>query len=97
MPELAWAYDLLGRLPFDCLELRFMQQALFGLLLLAPMASVLGVEVISFRMAFFSDAIGHSAFAGYFYFGAFCLGSRLYCCDSRENTGAARFFCVEIV
>ncbi len=64
MPELAWAYELLGRLPFDCLDLRFMQQALFGLLLLAPMASVLGVEVISFRMAFFSDAIGHSAFAG---------------------------------
>ena len=64
MPELAWAYELLGRLPFDCLDLRFMQQALFGLLLLAPMASVLGVEVISFRMAFFSDAIGHSACAG---------------------------------
>ena len=64
MPDLAWAYDILGRLPLDCLQLRFMQQALFALLLLAPMASVLGVEVISFRMAFFSDAIGHSAFAG---------------------------------
>ena len=41
-----------------------MQQALLGLLLLTPMAAVLGVEVINFRMAFFSDAIGHSAFAG---------------------------------
>jgi zinc transport system permease protein len=44
------------------MRLRFMQQALLALLLLAPMAAVLGVEVISFRMAFFSDAIGHSAF-----------------------------------
>ena len=64
MPDLTLIYDLLGRLPLDCLQMRFMQQAMLGLLLLAPMASVLGVEVISFRMAFFSDAIGHSAFAG---------------------------------
>ena len=55
---------LIGLLPLDCLQARFMQQALLGLLLLTPMAAVLGVEVINFRMAFFSDAIGHSAFAG---------------------------------
>ena len=41
-----------------------MQQALLAVLLLTPMTAALGVEVISFRMAFFSDAIGHSAFAG---------------------------------
>ena len=40
-------------IPLDCLQMRFMQQALLGVLLLAPMASVLGVEVINFRMAFF--------------------------------------------
>lgn len=48
----------------DCMQARFMQQALLGLLLLAPMAAAMGVQVVNFRMAFFSDAISHSAFAG---------------------------------
>ena len=57
--------DALGRiLPFDSLQARFMQQALLGLLLVAPMAAAMGVQVVNFRMAFFSDAISHSAFAG---------------------------------
>jgi zinc transport system permease protein len=51
-------------LPFDCMEARFMQQALVGLVLLAPMAAAMGVQVVNFRMSFFSDAISHSAFAG---------------------------------
>lgn len=55
-------YDLLGVLP--CMETRFMRQALLGLLLLTPMTAMLGVHVLNFRMAFFSDAVGHSAFAG---------------------------------
>ena len=38
--------------------------ALVALILLAPMAATMGVQVVSFRMAFFSDAISHSAFAG---------------------------------
>lgn len=57
-------YNLLAFLPLDCLEPRFMRQALFGLLLLTPMTAMLGVHVLNFRMAFFSDAVGHSAFAG---------------------------------
>lgn len=64
MPDFSPVYDLIALIPLDCLQAHFMQQALLGLLLLAPMASVLGVEVINFRMAFFSDAIGHAAFAG---------------------------------
>jgi zinc transport system permease protein len=51
-------------LPFECLQAPFMQQALLGLLLLAPMAATMGVQVVNFRMAFFADAISHSAFAG---------------------------------
>ena len=51
-------------LPFDSLQLRFMQQALLALLFLTPMTAMLGVEIVNFRMAFYSDAIGHSAFAG---------------------------------
>ncbi len=61
---LAAACDVLGLLPLDCLEPRFMRQALLALLLLTPMTSMLGVQVTLYRMAFFSDAVGHSAFAG---------------------------------
>jgi zinc transport system permease protein len=58
-------YDLVGRLvPLDCMKARFMQQAFVALVLLAPMAAAMGVQVVNFRMAFFSDAISHSAFAG---------------------------------
>jgi zinc transport system permease protein len=51
-------------LPFECMKNEFMQQAFMGLILLAPMASSMGVQVVNFRMSFFSDAISHSAFAG---------------------------------
>lgn len=65
MPELTPLYSLLAELlPFDCLQARFMQQAFLGLLLLAPMAAVMGIMVVNFRMSFFADAISHSAFAG---------------------------------
>lgn len=64
MPELTPLYTLLAQLPFDCLQARFMQQAFLGLLLLAPMAAVMGILVVNFRMSFFADAISHSAFAG---------------------------------
>ncbi|MHC4871747.1 MAG: metal ABC transporter permease [Planctomycetota bacterium] len=65
MPDLSIIYDLIPKiLPFECMEMRFMQQALLGLLLLAPMAAAMGVQVVNFRMAFFADAISHSAFAG---------------------------------
>lgn len=64
MPDISSICHMLSLLPLDCLKLSFMQQALLAVLLLTPMTAALGVEVISFRMAFFSDAIGHSAFAG---------------------------------
>ena len=62
MPDLTPLYHLVSLLPFDCLQARFMQQAMLALILLAPMAASMGVQVVSFRMAFFSDAISHSAF-----------------------------------
>jgi len=65
MPDLTLLYSLVSFLfPFECLQARFMQQAMVGLVLLAPMAAAMGVQVVNFRMAFFSDAISHSAFAG---------------------------------
>lgn len=55
---------LAGMLPFECMKMRFMQEALLGILLTAPLAAAAGIQVVNFRMSFFSDAIGHSAFAG---------------------------------
>jgi len=42
----------------------FKRFALLEVMLLAPMCAAMGVKVVNFRMAFFSDAISHSAFAG---------------------------------
>ncbi|MGD8543484.1 MAG: metal ABC transporter permease [Desulfobacteraceae bacterium] len=65
MPELMVLYDLIAKLlPLESMQMRFMQQALVGLLLLAPMVALMGVQVVNFRMAFFADAISHSAFTG---------------------------------
>ncbi|MBR2364118.1 MAG: metal ABC transporter permease [Lentisphaeria bacterium] len=46
------------------MQMRFMQEAFIGILLLAPLTAAAGIQVVNFRMAFFSDAIGHSVFAG---------------------------------
>lgn len=59
-----WLIDFFALLPLECMESRFMRQALWAVLLLTPMTAMLGTHVLSFRMAFFSDAVGHSAFAG---------------------------------
>lgn len=59
------AADVLALLfPFDCMDFPFMRRAMLGLLLLAPLTAGTGIQVVNSRMAFFSDAIGHSAFAG---------------------------------
>ncbi len=58
-------YEFIGKaFPFECMQMTFMQQAMLGLLLLAPMSALMGVQVVNFRMAFFADAISHSTFAG---------------------------------
>lgn len=65
MIDLNWLFNFVANaIPLDCMQTRFMQQALVGLILLAPMCATMGVQVVNFRMAFFSDAISHSAFAG---------------------------------
>lgn len=65
MADLSYLSDAMQYLfPFECMEYSFMRQAMFALLLLAPMAAAMGIQVVNFRMAFFADAISHSAFAG---------------------------------
>ena len=41
-----------------------MKQAFIGLMLLAPITAMMGTQVVNFKMAFYSDAISHTAFAG---------------------------------
>lgn len=58
-------YDLMSSLlPFAWAEPEFMRRALLAVLLVAPACAAMGVMVVNFRMAFFSDAISHSAFTG---------------------------------
>ena len=65
MIEFNYIYDTISALlPFEVMQMRFMQQALLGLVLLSPMVSLLGVQVVNSRMAFLADAISHSAFTG---------------------------------
>ncbi|HEX9191892.1 MAG TPA: metal ABC transporter permease [Candidatus Deferrimicrobiaceae bacterium] len=62
---LSGVFGLMGHLlPFAFAEPAFMKRALLGLLLVAPAAAAIGVPLVQHRMAFFSDAIGHSAFTG---------------------------------
>ncbi len=51
-------------LPFEFLRFTFMKNALLAMLLLTPLLSLLGTMAVNQRMAFFSDALGHSALAG---------------------------------
>lgn len=58
-------YEMMGRLiPWPEMQMVFMQRALLGILILAPLSAVMGIQVVNFRLAFFADAIGHSVFAG---------------------------------
>lgn len=50
--------------PFSFLEMTFMKNAFIGILLAAPILGLLSTMVVNQKMAFFSDAIGHSALTG---------------------------------
>ena len=49
---------------FDWLAYDFMRTALWAVLLLVPLLSLLGTLVVNNKMSFFSDALGHSALTG---------------------------------
>ncbi|MCU0722743.1 MAG: metal ABC transporter permease [Planctomycetes bacterium] len=48
----------------EWVEPSYMKQALAAMLLAAPLCAALGVQVVNQRMAFFADAVSHSAFTG---------------------------------
>ena len=57
-------YAFCEALPFEMLRWDFMRNALLALLLMAPLFGLLSTMIVTGRMSFFSDALGHSAFTG---------------------------------
>ena len=51
-------------LPFSFLQYTFMKNALLAILLITPLFGMLGTMAVDNKMAFFSDALGHSALTG---------------------------------
>lgn len=51
-------------LPLEALQFTFMKNALLAILLLTPLLGLLGTMAVNQQMAFFSDALGHSALTG---------------------------------
>lgn len=56
-----WFCELL---PIEMLRWDFMKNALLALLLMAPLFGLMSTMIVTGRMSFFSDALGHSAFTG---------------------------------
>ncbi len=57
-------YTFCDVLPLEMLRWDFMKNALLALLLMAPLFGLLSTMIVTGRMSFFSDALGHSAFTG---------------------------------
>ena len=57
-------YAFLDWLPFQWLSMNFMKNALLAILLMGPLFGLLSTMIVTGKMSFFSDALGHSGFTG---------------------------------
>ncbi len=57
-------YQICHILPVEMLQWDFMCNALLAVLLMAPLFGLTSTMIVTGRMSFFSDALGHSAFTG---------------------------------
>jgi zinc transport system permease protein len=57
-------YSVFSCLPFAWADYKFMVNAVIAVMLIAPLMGILGTMAVNNKMAFFSDALGHSAFTG---------------------------------
>ena len=83
-------YWLVSFLPFEWAApgtMLFMKNALLAVLVITPLFGLLSTMVVESRMAFFSDALGHSAFTG------MAIGAL---CGLSQPTWAAVIFAVVI-
>ena len=57
-------YWLCDGLPIEMLHWDFMKNALLAILIMSPLFGLMSTMIVTGRMSFFSDALGHSAFTG---------------------------------
>ena len=57
-------YNIMEMLPISMFDYDFMKNAFLASILIAPLFALLGTMAVNNKMAFFSDALGHSAFTG---------------------------------
>lgn len=57
-------YSLCELLPLEMLHWDFMKNALLAILLMSPLFGLMSTMIVTGKMSFFSDALGHSAFTG---------------------------------
>jgi ABC-type Mn2+/Zn2+ transport system permease subunit len=57
-------YQLCDLIPLELLQWEFMKNAFLAIFLMAPLFGILSTMIVTGRMSFFSDALGHSAFTG---------------------------------
>lgn len=51
-------------MPYDFMKYDFMKNAFVAVLIITPLFGMLGTMIVNNKLAFFSDALGHSAFTG---------------------------------
>ena len=57
-------YSFCDFLPLEMLQWDFMKNALLAILIMTPLFGLMSTMIVTGRMSFFSDALGHSAFTG---------------------------------
>ena len=57
-------YALCDLLPLEILHWDFMKNAFLAIILMSPLFGLMSTMIVTGRMSFFSDALGHSAFTG---------------------------------
>ena len=57
-------YSICDSLPFEILDWNFMRNAFLAIIFMSPLFGLTSTMIVTGKMSFFSDALGHSAFAG---------------------------------
>ncbi len=57
-------YQLCDALPIEMLHWDFMKNAMLAMIIMTPLFGLMSTMIVTGRMSFFSDALGHSAFTG---------------------------------
>lgn len=58
-------YQILEKIvPFQWISYDFMKNAFLAVLIITPLFAILGTMIVNQKMAFFSEALGHSAYTG---------------------------------